>query len=184
MIRRQPCDPLNPARVLPQGREWYVLTVTPRREYAIAHWLEGQGIFSLVPLEKRWRLSDPKRKGRGGRKHAREAYMVPLMPRLVIAGFADPPRWLDILDHQHIAGVLGINHTPVPLRQGEPEALRAISYALSTQKQCHALAPKGKALVTSPGAYRANSLRLKASKADARSFQHFSGSSGNPPCRS
>jgi transcription antitermination factor NusG len=150
LIRRAALEPLNPGRPLPHGCTWYVLTTNPQREYTVQHWLEDQerNWFTLVPLDKRWRLTDRRS---GGKNKKREAYMVPLLPRMVIAGFREPPPWLYILDHQHITGVLGINHEPIPLRQGEPELLRAISYALAAKGPAHAIAPGGKALVTCPG---------------------------------
>ena len=146
--RKRPLGPLDPLRPLPAGLSWYVLTTSPQREYVVARWLEDRGWHSLVPLDKRWKLSDPKR---GGKKQERTAYMLPLLPRMVIAGFHVTPPWLTILDHQHIHGVLGVDHTPVALRRGEPELLQAISHALVSHKPSHSLAPGGKALVTAPG---------------------------------
>lgn len=151
MIRKRQIDYMDPLRPLPADCQWYVLNTSPHREAHVARWIEAQGWFSLVPLDKRWRIEHGPGKRRGGQRAERIAYMVPLLPRMVVMGMSCDPPWLDILGCQHVAGVLSINHTPVALRRGEPELLRAISYALVSHRPSHAIKPGGKALVTTPG---------------------------------
>ena len=148
MIRHPRPLPLNPLRPIPTSLQWYVLTTNPNREYTVAHWLEAQGWFTLVPLDKRFKLENPKR---GGKNKSRVAYYVPLIPRHVIAGLAAPPPWLTVLSRQHVTGVLGINHNPGRLRHGEPELLRAASHGILDAAATHHPKPGGKALVTAPG---------------------------------
>ena len=151
-------SPLDPARPLPSGLDWYVLTTEPRREYQVAHWLEAEDIPTLVPLETRWRLRD---KRRGGGRPPRVRYQVPLLPRIVIAGFDGAFRF-EVMDSFFITGVLGIGGIPTPMRQGEAERLQAGSERLRRFAEPRALAVGGKAVVTAPGLHQGRIVEINS----------------------
>jgi transcription antitermination factor NusG len=118
--------PKEPSRPLPQGLIWYVLVTSPNREYHIAEWLEMLGHMTLVVLETRYKLIDPRRPGA---REPRKSYQVPRFPRLVLVGFSVPPNWKQIKDKHHVTGVLGFNGTPARMRDGEAERLQMTSEA-------------------------------------------------------
>lgn len=144
----------DPTRPIPQGLAWYVFLVTLNREYKVADWLETElGHFTLTPLETRFKLQD---RSRGGAKEARIPYQVPLFPRLVLAGFADAPNWLKVMDNYHIQGVLGWNGTPARMRNGEAERIRMASEALRKARYeavVKPLEPGEKARIVAPGMF-------------------------------
>ena len=141
--------PLDPTRPLPRGLAWYVLTTEPQREHVVANWIEASGWAALVPLETRWRI--PRSLKRGGDRQKREAYQIPLLPRMVLAGFPDAPQWLTVMDRYGVTGVLGINGTPAATRPGEAERLQASSEGLRKATAPRPLAAGAKATITAPG---------------------------------
>jgi transcription antitermination factor NusG len=167
LIRRAALEPLNPSRPLPGGYEWYVLHVSPHREYSVARAIESvpdKKWFTLVPLDKRWKMEKQEGGRRGGGRVKRVASNVPLLPRMVVVGFNEPPPWLTILEMQHVNGVLGINHVPIPLRRGEPELLKSISHVLAKAGPAHAVKPGGKALITVPGPFQGQIVEVGSVK--------------------
>lgn len=162
MIKLTKAEPLNPARPIPHGLTFYVLIVNNRRIHSVAHWLEERGWFTLVPLEKRWKIA----KGqsfhgkRGGARVKRESYVLPLLPGKIVLGVKGEVPWLTIREHQHISNVLGVDGVPAPLRHGEPEMLRAISVALSEIRPYKALKPSGTAFVSGPGVFQGKRVEI------------------------
>ena len=150
--------PLDPTRPLPPGLAWYVLTTEPSREHTIARWLESSGWSALVPLETRWRI--PRSLKRGGDRQKREAYQIPLLPRMVLAGFADRPQWLTVMDHQGITGVLGINGTPAAIRRGEAERLQASSEGLRKATAPRPLVAGARATIAAPGLFQGHVVEV------------------------
>lgn len=150
---------LDPARPIPSGLDWYVITTEPAREDVIARWLEEQGYFTLTPLETRWRLAKPRC---GGKSRKREAYQVPLLPRMVLVGFAEPPRWLAVMDRYGITGVLGINGAPVPMRRGEAERLQQASERLRRQSGPRAVKAGSKARIAAPGLFLGHVVEVRS----------------------
>lgn len=145
-------NPLDPARSLPIGLGWYVLTTEAHREYQVAHWLEDRvdlDLPTLVPLETRWRLMD---KRRGGGKPPRVRYQVPLIPRVVIVGCHGEFQF-EAMDSLFVTGVLGIDGVPCPMRQGEAERLQAASEGLRKSVEPKPLRAGGSATVTAPGLF-------------------------------
>lgn len=122
-----PVSPLNPARPIPDGLTWFALISRRAREYRAARWLEEKlgNVFTLVPLETR-----TKSKGaRGGVNIPKAEYQVPVMPRIVFAGFSTPPNWLGIWDGDdtmsNIVAAIGNQGTPSPMRISEVERFRS-----------------------------------------------------------
>lgn len=147
-IVRRHIEPLDPRRDLPEGRDWYVLTTEPKREFHVAHWLEENEWNSLVPLQYRHRAVT--RHGRG-RNVKRARVEMPLIPRIVIAGFSGPVPWLQVEEYRHITGVLGVSGTPIPMRPGEVERLQMTSAALLMPKKEIHIEVGGKAKVPMVG---------------------------------
>lgn len=150
LAKPKKAEPLDPTRPLPEGLSWYVFTTNPNQEYAVAQWLEKNGLMTLTPLETRIKLRG---KMRGGQKQPRDIYQVPLFPRLVLCGFNARPNWYSIMDHHHITGVLGINKEPMAMRKGEAERIRESSEALRVPTESKPLQIGGKALVVAPGLF-------------------------------
>jgi hypothetical protein len=124
VIRPRTIAPLD----LPEGLAYFVLTTAPKREFHVARWLEEQELaFSFTPLQIRW-IS--KVRHVRGRNKPRTRIEVPLVPRIVIAGFRGVPPWLNLDDCRHITGVLGVCGVPTAMRPGEAERLRETSAAL------------------------------------------------------
>lgn len=144
----------DPTRPMPADLAWYVLTAMFNREYLVADWLETTfGHFTLIPLETRYRVKDPRR---GGFRETRIPYQVALFPRLVLIGFASQPNWLEVMDNYHVQGVLGWNGTPARMRDGEAERLRTASEALRKAKQDEVTKPLAsgeKARIVAPGLF-------------------------------
>lgn len=123
---QQPISFLNPARILPDGLNWYALISKTNREARAANWLEDEfaGCFTLVPLETRFRSQG----GKGGKRHFRKVnaeYQLPLMPRYVFAGFRETPNWLAIFESPHITGAIGIHGEPIQIPGGQIERFRS-----------------------------------------------------------
>jgi transcription antitermination factor NusG len=108
----------NPLRPIPSGLTWYALETAPHKEAKVCHFLEPH-TFALVPLETREKRSTSAK--RGGKNRTRKSYQVPVIPRLVFAGFLGPPNWLQVLSLSHIRGILGtgMSRTPVTIPEAE-----------------------------------------------------------------
>lgn len=123
----QPVQPLNPARELRDGLTWFALVSKRAREILAARWLEEfyGDCMTLVPIETRQRSKG----GSGGIRKVSAEYHVPLMPRIVFAGFASPPNWLAIWDGaaglSNIVAAIGNQGTPSPMRVSEVERFRS-----------------------------------------------------------
>jgi transcription antitermination factor NusG len=151
-------SPLDPARPFASFLQWFVITTSPLREYVVAHWLEEIiGAMTLCPLETRVKLMD---NHRGGKFALRTFYQIPVFPRMVMVGFSSHPNWLQVMDHYHIAGVLGFNGTPEPMRKGEAERIRASSECLRTVKVAKPLEAGGKARIIAPGMFTGHVVEI------------------------
>lgn len=158
MIRARTISPLDPRRPLPEGLAYYVLTTAPKREFHVARWLEEQELaFSFTPLQIRW-IS--KTRHIRGRNRPRTRIEVPLVPRVVIAGFRGIPPWLTLDDNRHITGVLGVGGVPTAMRAGEAERLRETSAALLVPKVEKPLVPGAKAKVTAVGLFEGHVVEV------------------------
>ena len=149
--------PLDPARPLPFGLEWYVLITQPNREYHVAHWREELGDMTLTPLETRVKLADNER---GGRFALRKFYQIPVFPRFVLVGFFTQPNWLAVMDNYHITGVLGFNGTPAPMRKGEAERIRESSEALRQVAHPIRLEDAKRARIIAPGLFTGHVVEI------------------------
>lgn len=118
----------NPARILPDGLNWYALVSKTAREARAADWLESSfdGCFTLVPLETRKRS-----KGyRGGAyKKITAEFQTPLMARYVFTGFRGQPNWFQIFESpdSNVVGAISVNYTPVQIPQEQIERFRSSS---------------------------------------------------------
>ena len=159
MIRPRKPIPLDPSRPIPPGLEWYVLTTAPKREHHVAHWLEGQGWRTLVPLATVWKIRD-KRRGYNKRT-SRVRMQVPVIPRIVMVGFATTPPWLTIRENWHIIGVLGDAGAPIPMRRGEAERLQIASQPLLNAPATQPLKIGGRASIAAPGPFSGHIVEIK-----------------------
>lgn len=125
-------QPLDPRRELPEGLRWYVLTTLAKREFHVARWLEEQDRFSLVPLVYKMQTANR----HGARRNIKRGRIeMPLIPRIVVAGFNAPPQPHYLAEQcWYITGILGIDGEPIPMRQGEAERLRLTSAELLRPK--------------------------------------------------
>jgi transcription antitermination factor NusG len=141
-------SPLDPRRPLPLGLRFYALTTAPKREFHVAHWLEAQDWFSLVPLIYRQQGA---RKWHGARRNIkRNKVEFPLIPRIVVAGFGfDPAAHVLAEGCRYITGILGTAGVAVPMLAGEAERLRLTSEALMVPVS--PFKPKDKVKVPLPG---------------------------------
>jgi transcription antitermination factor NusG len=159
-IRSRYVEPLDPRRPLPEGRQWFVLTCSPKREFTVARWLEEQRLaMSLTPLQIRF--FSPTRHVRS-KTRQRKRMAVPLVPRIVIAGFIGPVPWLTLDDCRHITGVLGIAGSPVAMRPGEAERLRETSAALLIPTPDKPVLPGAKARLTTPGLFEGHLVEVSS----------------------
>jgi transcription antitermination factor NusG len=150
--------PLDPARAIPEGLTWYVITVTVNREFESAKWLESDaGAFTLVPLETRTR---GQRRG-GVPKEKRETYQLPLFYRYVLAGFASAPQWLQIRGYKHVRSVLGIAGTPVAVSVIQVKALQIASQAARTTFGEKSILTLGRAKIIASGLFSGHYVEVK-----------------------
>lgn len=159
-------QPLNPARELPDGLTWFVLITKPtsRRQIMAAHWLEETygNCMTLTPLETRRRSKG----GKGGvTKRINAEFQVPLIPRVVFAGFVSQPNWLAIWHSDEIisnvVGAIGTNGTPLPVRPAEVERFRSSLDADRLRAGLPVLQIGGRALFVGAGPFNGHILEIE-----------------------
>ncbi|HYF57219.1 MAG TPA: transcription termination/antitermination NusG family protein [Salinarimonas sp.] len=96
--------------------QWFALLVPPQKEFAAAEMLHRRGIATFCPYDVVFRHKSAIAKRRGLPKEERK---FPIMPRYVFAGFPGIPPWWHLFNLPHLAGVVGLNGTPLQIGSAE-----------------------------------------------------------------
>jgi transcription antitermination factor NusG len=118
----------DPSRAINSGLTWYAIEVAPNSEARTSAWLEQniRGCQTLIPLEIRTML-DKRKTRRAGKFAPRVSYAVPVLPRIVLAGFDEAPNWLTVRSLRQVIGVMGCRGAPLSIPERQVMAWRSNS---------------------------------------------------------
>jgi hypothetical protein len=127
---------VEPSRDIPLGLRWYAfISKKPRTEHTLAVALQSShSAFCIIPME---RPAAPQK--RAGKHNLRDkgAHDVPLLPRMVFAGFQDVPSFWEIEQIAECQGWLRSNGMPATLSERGVMAFRD-----ETEAKRHYVEPK------------------------------------------